>query len=188
MSRARNAARHSSSRSAPSTATSALASRKAVTGKSKRRQRRWRLRCRRRKSNRWASLHRQKPKPPKPRLLDAFESALAKFTKQFTPQQIAPESLTWLLARPKMRRQRPRSRNDRSKNLALSDNGEAGRRRDGCGLQGRRHQTRPLCCIEIPAERDGKRSCRSGKISARGARCLCVESPQHLHHLRNRRI
>ena len=62
---------------------------------------------------------------------------------------------------------------------------KAGRRRDGCRLQGGRHRASPLRCPEIPARRPRARSASVRTPSPRGACRFCFEPSQYLHDSRN---
>src|ERR1700756_3880528 len=60
------------------------------------------------------------------------------------------------------------SLSDRPNHLALPHRREAGRRRDGCGLQGRRHPAGSFRSVEVPSCRRSPRPAGAGAFPARG--------------------
>src|ERR1700691_2027910 len=72
---------------------------------------------------------------------------------------------------------------DRSNHLALPHCRKAGRRRHGCGLQGRRRNLAPICRPKISARGRGQRYASLGPLPAGGAVRLGPQSSEYLHHL-----
>jgi len=70
--------------------------------------------------------------------------------------------------------------------LPLSRPRAVGRRRHGCGLQGRRHPATSLCGAQVSARGADPKSPGLGTLPARGSGGLGPQSSQHLHDLRYR--
>jgi len=88
---------------------------------------------------------------------------------------------------PRTERLDPDTAHDRQDRLPLPRGPEAGRRRHGCGLQGRGHPPGPPGRAEVPARGAVPEPPVTRAFPARGPGRLRPQPPQHLHRSRHRR-
>src|SRR6266481_8248256 len=77
---------------------------------------------------------------------------------------------------------------DWANHLALSHRRGTRRRRDGCCVQSRGCEARPIRRSQVPPRERSQGPTGAEPFSARSQGCFYIESSEHLHHLRDRRV